>query len=739
MKLATQTNATTTNFQFNETRRMEIDPTASGIILDSLIRIYSNPYVAALREYTSNALDSHKEAGVTRPIEVSLPTGLSPVLVIEDFGTGLDREGLYKYGQFGFSTKRDDNEGIGGYGLGSKVGLAFSSQYTVQAVKNGKLNIAVIGRDEDGNPQMGLLEEQDTDQPNGVKIMIPTSETHKFSDAIRSLSFFSGFPLNSIRIDGKAPEYSVHNTDQFEKLENGLGWKRNKRANHNIGGFALIHGVRYMIDWAEVENDLGIANSRGFLSEVVIDIENGSVDIQRSRETLVYSKRTREVLKSKVTDLFKYYTNLYQQEIDTAETVREALNLRQKAQNFGFDHNYTWKGKEITFGQPAKKDKLRETNFTVASIEYGGNSASGYQATKELRGYDQLVSWYGKAIFTGKKTILVVESSDPTTVRNRTRHVESNAAVMYALDRHENRADDNDGTNMRDYTFYFTTAKAKRFDKWFLGAFAEVITAEEYMERVREIRKENAKVAAATRKANAGSASKDTKVKVINTNTRGGYPYEMKLADLDQSITWVLLQNDHDPLTNLLRGALTTKKGAYSHDSLVDVLNYLNKHHNLGFISINKTEKIKPIVDGLTNTIYAADLVKFIEDTARGMVQSTTEIQKRAILDHANNRGMWANRIPKDRIDLIEHKDTREWIRAMQEQGQSSVHKSFLTTIANRSIGLNIDMTVAKITSTIARCPGEQYKLLDHLYGWNADMGEVIRYINLVDADLGHI
>ena len=71
----------------------------------NLIRMYSNPRLAALREYTSNARDSHKQSGYKGPVEVTLPSALHPFLTIKDYGLGLSREEIKGFGQFGRSTK----------------------------------------------------------------------------------------------------------------------------------------------------------------------------------------------------------------------------------------------------------------------------------------------------------------------------------------------------------------------------------------------------------------------------------------------------------------------------------------------------------------------------------------------------------------------------------------------------------------------------------------------------------
>jgi HSP90 family molecular chaperone len=108
------------NFEFDEEEEMGISGAAKAIVIKHLISAYGLPETACLREYTSNARDSHIEAGVTRPVEVTTPSALAQSLTVRDYGVGLSRQELKMFGQFGESSKRDTNDQIGGFGIGSK-------------------------------------------------------------------------------------------------------------------------------------------------------------------------------------------------------------------------------------------------------------------------------------------------------------------------------------------------------------------------------------------------------------------------------------------------------------------------------------------------------------------------------------------------------------------------------------------------------------------------------------------
>ena len=87
--------------------QMELDAHSLAHIMSVLTDLYSDTEMACIREYSTNAFDAQVEAGVTRPIEVFTPTALRPLLVIRDFGIGMNVEDIRKtYSKYGASSKR---------------------------------------------------------------------------------------------------------------------------------------------------------------------------------------------------------------------------------------------------------------------------------------------------------------------------------------------------------------------------------------------------------------------------------------------------------------------------------------------------------------------------------------------------------------------------------------------------------------------------------------------------------
>ena len=113
-----------------------IDSKEQGIILDATMftmlsdGLYSDKIGAAVREVYSNAMDSHRAAGKPdQPARVKLPNPLDPTFSVRDEGLGMDHEEVMNVaGEYGSSTKRDENDSIGGFGIGFNSPYAAADQ-----------------------------------------------------------------------------------------------------------------------------------------------------------------------------------------------------------------------------------------------------------------------------------------------------------------------------------------------------------------------------------------------------------------------------------------------------------------------------------------------------------------------------------------------------------------------------------------------------------------------------------
>lgn len=158
----------------------KIDKNAVNMVMDMLSKLYNDPMCAAIREYVSNAYDANVEAGATKPVELTLPCSENDgLLMVKDYGKGLDYMGIVSvFANFGTSTKRDSDNLIGGFGIGSKSGLAVSNAINVSSVCNGILNEFVLERTPEGIVTRFTRENEPTEKDSGTTVTVNCSPSY---------------------------------------------------------------------------------------------------------------------------------------------------------------------------------------------------------------------------------------------------------------------------------------------------------------------------------------------------------------------------------------------------------------------------------------------------------------------------------------------------------------------------------------------------------------------------------
>lgn len=254
--------------------------------------LYSNKILAICRELSCNAYDAHVAAGnSSTPIEIKLPNSLSPTFYVKDFGIGLSHDDMLKlYTTYFESTKNDSNDFIGALGLGSKSPYCYTSNFTVESRYQGMKRIYTCFLNESRLPSITLLDEEVSDEPNGLTIMmsVKSDDMYKFQDAAKkALMYFDPMP-NVLGYTGFAP-YNIKHT------LTGSNWKiRENDYYAYMNGPQLVQGfVAYPID-SDAMSDAGMSEVANTLSKISIDfdVNIGDVEVAASREALQYDIRT---------------------------------------------------------------------------------------------------------------------------------------------------------------------------------------------------------------------------------------------------------------------------------------------------------------------------------------------------------------------------------------------------------------------------------------------------------------
>ena len=163
--------------------------------------LYSDPISSLIREYCSNALDSHREAKVDEPILVEFKKDINDnwYFLVQDFGVGISKERFYNvFINLASSTKRNSNEFIGMWGLGRLSGLSYTNQISITSIHNGIKTVYIMYKD---GTKINIDETLSikTDERNGVtiKINVKDNDVDEFKNKIpRELQFFSSIYLD---------------------------------------------------------------------------------------------------------------------------------------------------------------------------------------------------------------------------------------------------------------------------------------------------------------------------------------------------------------------------------------------------------------------------------------------------------------------------------------------------------------------------------------------------------------
>lgn len=261
--------------------------------------LYSNKILAVIREITCNAYDSHIVAGKRDvPVEVHLPTNFEPWFSVKDQGIGMDYETAKTlYTTYGRSTKTDSNDVIGALGLGSKSPFAYTSSFTVTAIKNGQKNVFSAYMRESGKPGISHMASTETDEPNGVTVNIPVKLTDiaEFRETAASCFYwFDVKPITNINLTIRSPfGYDI----KFIDIADGAKGSITTNRYTTIQWFARQGVVGYPIDTSMVKDRIDPSvRTLAARMHLIVDFDIGSLDIAPSREALSYDKNTVNVI-----------------------------------------------------------------------------------------------------------------------------------------------------------------------------------------------------------------------------------------------------------------------------------------------------------------------------------------------------------------------------------------------------------------------------------------------------------
>lgn len=268
--------------------------------------IYSNPIGSVVREITSNCFDAHKEANVDHPVIIRLSKENSQYYInFIDTGVGMSFDRITKiYAEYFNSTKRDDNNQIGGFGIGGKTPLAYGESFFLITNFDGVKYTYCVYKGKK-SPDLDPMSDVPTDEPNGTTIKVPikTHDVATFEYEInRQLYYFENIIFEGFS-DGVKNEYTIYSGKHFMY----------RGENYNNRMHICLGRVAYPIDYFA----LGLDETE-YEVPVALKFDIGEINVTASRETLDYNDDTKKMIKKKIelvraelkTMLLKQYNNI---------------------------------------------------------------------------------------------------------------------------------------------------------------------------------------------------------------------------------------------------------------------------------------------------------------------------------------------------------------------------------------------------------------------------------------------
>lgn len=277
--------------------------------------LYKDKITAIIRELYSNGIDAQRTKKDAPPCLIHLPNSFEPYFSIRDYGISMSHEKIMTvYSTFFDSDKTDNNDDIGGLGLGAKTPLSYCELYTVTSYKNGIQNIYNIFYNERSIPEVNLMNTLETDEPDGIEVKFSVLK-NDFSEFARKASsvfkYFDAQPnIIGADINILLPTYE----------KRGNGWAFDSSASES---YVIMGGVAYPISDL-LQFDLTPSQKAVVNSNTIFFFNVGDLEVAPSRESLSYDKKTQDILISRIDQMITEISDEVKSEIASCQTLMDA-------------------------------------------------------------------------------------------------------------------------------------------------------------------------------------------------------------------------------------------------------------------------------------------------------------------------------------------------------------------------------------------------------------------------------
>lgn len=330
---------------------------------------YTRPKEAVVRETIFNAVDASRG----KSFDVTAPSLLDPNFKVRDFGVGMTEEFfLNEYAKVGYSTKRESNDEVGGFGQGRFAAFAYKpcDQFHVRGIKDGKFFLGSVWHDSDFEIFVQIEDRGDTTEENGVEVIIPVLVADH-ADFRQAIQIFTEFvPTANSGVERLTRKSLFEAKDGSWKIQSFDPYDQNNPKVVGANVRAVMGGVPYKLDLAQVFRYDTAAYLNVHMADLIFPI--GSLAVPASREELRYDEATKKVIVDKFVQIKK----------DLLAEVAE----RQKTLKSDFER---WTDPSIGAYEAALGNNLRKTLETrdIPDVEF----IQGFDRIREFEGRSRVI------------------------------------------------------------------------------------------------------------------------------------------------------------------------------------------------------------------------------------------------------------------------------------------------------------------------------------------------------------
>ena len=343
----------TNTLGLGDKKEFTIDTSNQMIVSILRDRLYSNKIGAVSREVASNCRDANREAGrEIVPITIEIGTNHSLLeeeklyISFKDDGIGISPDRIENvFLKYGSSTKRDNNNQTGGFGIGAKTPFAYNNEFIIETISeslNGNLKKHIyqaIILNEKGveSSQLILISEESTTEKTGTKIIVPIKRSDRDSfekEIITATTFWN-----------VKPNYKGFNSGELRSKElfAGEGWKilslnKNeltssiKNINHN-SPFLIVDGIPYkmphinLCSSSPIKNSIANYHYENEHTHPLLEFETGKLTLSASREEVEETDENKSLILDRVLEMEKQILKEGERLVKSKKTTLDKISF----------------------------------------------------------------------------------------------------------------------------------------------------------------------------------------------------------------------------------------------------------------------------------------------------------------------------------------------------------------------------------------------------------------------------